>query len=82
MKIEIIHDMESKRFSAMDEEGTELGYLMYSVKNNTMDIEHTVVLKEHRGKGIGSNLVDAACDYSVKSGYVLISTCSFANKKQ
>lgn len=82
MKIEIRHDVESKRFSAIDEERTELGYLTYSVKGSTMNIEHTVVLEEHRGKGIGSNLVDAACDYSVKSRYVLISTCSFANKKQ
>lgn len=81
MEIKIEHDMESKRFSAMDEKGTEVGYLTYSVENNIMDIEHTVVLPEHRGKGIGSSLVDAACDYSVKSGYILMSTCSFANRK-
>lgn len=82
MKIEIKHDETEKRFSAVDENNEEVGYLTYSVENGTMDLEHTVVRPDQRGKGIGSRLVDEACDYSVRSKYTLISTCSFANKKQ
>lgn len=79
MNITIVHNEKEKRFSAIDNE-TELGYLTYTVKENTMNIEHTVVTPEHRGKGIGSMLVDAACDYSVKSKFILVSSCSFAAK--
>lgn len=81
MDIKIIHNEKEKRFSAIDNK-TELGYLTYTVKEGVMDIEHTVVTPEYRGKGIGSMLVDAACDYSVKSKFVLLSSCSFAAKSK
>ena len=79
MNVIIIHNEKEKRFSAICDE-TEIGYLTYTVEENTMNIEHTIVTPEHRGKGIGSMLVDAACEYSVKSKFILISSCSFAAK--
>jgi predicted GNAT family acetyltransferase len=75
----ISHDPGTLRFSAMLD-GIEVGYLTYTLVEKTMDIEHTVVKPEMRGKGIGSRLVDAACDHAVSSGYTLLTSCSFAAK--
>lgn len=75
----ISHNAEALRFSAILD-GTEVGYLTYTLVDKTMDIEHTVVKPEMRGKGIGSKLVDAACDHAVSSGYTLLTSCSFAAK--
>ena len=75
----ISHDPGTLRFSAMLD-GIEVGYRTYTLVEKTMDIEHTVVKPEMRGKGIGSRLVDAACDHAVSSGYTLLTSCSFAAK--
>ena len=78
-ELTIAHDAGALRFSAMLD-GEEVGYLTYTLVDRTMDIEHTVVRPEMRGKGIGSRLVDAACDYAVSSGFTLLTSCSFAAK--
>ena len=78
-EVSILHNAEDLRFSAMLD-GVEVGYLTYVIKDDTMDIEHTVVNPEMRGKGIGSRLVDEACDYSISKGYTLLTSCSFAAK--
>ena len=49
-------------------EGNErVGYISYEwVDNNCFAILHTVVSPEHKGKGIGKILLDAAADYARK----------------
>lgn len=60
-------------------EGEErVGYISYEwVDNNCFAILHTVVLPEHKGKGIAKILLDAAADYARKHNKKLKDVCSF-----
>ena len=60
-------------------EGEErVGYISYEwVDNNCFAILHTVVSPEHKGKGIGKILLDAAADYARKHNKKIRDVCSF-----
>lgn len=60
-------------------EGDErVGYISYEwVDNNCFAILHTVVSPEHKGKGIGKILLDAAADYARKHNKKIKDVCSF-----
>lgn len=60
-------------------EGEEkLGFLSYDwVDANHFAIMHTVVSPEHKGKGIGKILLDAAADYARKNNKKIQDVCSF-----
>lgn len=60
-------------------EGDErVGYISYEwVDNNCFAILHTVVSPEHKGKGIGKVLLDAAADYARKHNKKIKDVCSF-----
>ena len=60
-------------------EGEErVGYISYEwVDNNCFAILHTVVSPEHKGKGIGKILLDAAADYARKNNKKIKDVCSF-----
>lgn len=60
-------------------EGEErVGYISYEwVDNNCFAILHTVVLPEHKGKGIAKILLDAAADYARKHNKKIKDVCSF-----
>ena len=60
-------------------EGEErVGYISYEwVDNNCFAILHTVVSPEHKGKGIGKVLLDAAADYARKHNKKIKDVCSF-----
>ncbi len=77
MTIEIRHDRDAARISAM-EEGREVGYVTYSVSDGAMNITHTVILPEMRGKGIGRILVDRACEFASEEGFETRASCSYA----
>ena len=77
MTVGITHDRCVARFSAVDGD-REVGYLTYSVDSGILDIEHTVVMPEMRGRGIAALLVDAALDFSRKEGLGIAASCSYA----
>lgn len=62
-------------------EGNErVGYISYEwVDNNCFAILHTVVSPEHKGKGIGKILLDAAADYARKHNKKIKDVCSFVS---
>ena len=62
-------------------DSVELGELLYVMKGNAMDLQHTFVSSSGRGKGIGNLLVDAACDEAKQKKHSVIASCSFISDK-
>lgn len=76
MKSKIIHDEAARRFEIQTEGYT--AYLTYVVRGKILDIIHTFVPKELRGRGIAASLVEAAYRYSLEEGYSCQATCPYA----
>ena len=62
------------------ENNIKCGYLIFEIKDNTLDILSTVVEEEYRGKGIASKLMEYIYNYSVENSYNIKCTCSYAKK--
>ena len=60
--------------------GVEIGECNFIVTNNTWNIIHTFVEKNHQGKGIARKLVECIMDNAKKYNFNLIADCSYANK--
>ena len=80
MDTSVKHDEKGCRFD-LTADGKRGGYLTYEVYGGCMDIQHTVVEPELRGKGLGDVLLDAAVKYADEKGLEIKPTCSFAKKK-
>ena len=76
MKSPIIHIREKKRFEM--EVGGHLAYVEYVERDGCLDIIHTCVPKPIGGRGIASELVDAAYRYADSSGLGRRGTCPYA----
>lgn len=55
-----------------------LAYVTYIIKDNNLDIKHTIVPQEIGGRGIAGQLVKAAYDYANQQGLQAAATCSYA----
>jgi hypothetical protein len=75
--VRVEHEAGARRFVAR--EGRELvGYLAYEPAGaGVLDLQHTVVLPEARGQGIGEALVRAALAHAREAGAHVIPTCRF-----
>ena len=62
------------------EDGVEAGVMTYVLGEGTLTIDHTEVGEEFSGKGVGSELVDAAVEFARKEDRKIIPVCSFAKK--
>jgi len=80
METSIKHDEERSRFDLFAD-GKEGGLLTYEIYDGVLDIQHTVVKSEFRGKGFGELLLAAAVEYAGKKGLKVKPSCSFARKK-
>lgn len=58
-------------------DGEVVGVLTFVRTPEAVDLEHTVVEREHRGQGIGERLAEAALDDARESGGQVIPTCPF-----
>ncbi|MEG1615972.1 MAG: GNAT family N-acetyltransferase [Bacteroidales bacterium] len=74
--MEIIHDKENNSFKVTVDGYT--AHVDYVIKDNALDIRHTLVPKEIGGKGIAAALVKAAYDYAKEAGLKPMATCSYA----
>jgi predicted GNAT family acetyltransferase len=72
----IKHDLQNHIFTL--ETGGLTAHLSYEICNNGLDVRHTFVPEELRGRNIASRLVKAAYDYAVENGLRPIATCSYA----
>ena len=61
-------------------EGKEVGYISFIVAEGKLEIKHTVVYPEFRGKGYGKVLVDSAIGTAKSKNMIVTSTCSYADK--
>jgi Predicted acetyltransferase len=61
-------------------EGKEVGYISFIVVDGTLEIRHTVVYPEFRGKGYGKTLVDSVISTAESQNLTVTSTCSYADK--
>lgn len=75
--MEIKHDIDAGRFYSTNE-GKD-SYLMYSLRNGTMDIYRTYVPPEQRHKGIAAKIVKAALDYAKENNLKVIPSCSYTD---
>lgn len=57
---------------------TEKGVLEFRIEGDQVDIYHTYVDDDLRGKGIASKLVEMAFDYFDKNNYEVKCSCSYA----
>ncbi|WP_048112730.1 GNAT family N-acetyltransferase [Candidatus Methanoplasma termitum] len=80
METSVKHDEGRGRFD-LYADGKKGGYLTYEIYGGSLDIQHTVVEPEFRGKGLGEILLDAAVKYANKKGLKIVPSCSFAAKK-
>ena len=76
MKSKITHDEAARRFEIQTEGYT--AYLTYVIRGKILDIIHTFVPKELRGRGIAALLVEAAYRYCLEEGYSCQATCPYA----
>lgn len=60
--------------------GRSVGYITYEICDGALDIQHTVVNPDYRGKDFGRKLLDAAVQYAEKTDMKIIPTCSYAEK--
>lgn len=70
------HDASGERFVARVD-GEEVGFLEYAARGEALDLLHTVVLPESRGRGVGEALVRAALAHARSLGGRVIPSCPF-----
>lgn len=73
----LMHDRSAHRFRMPLEEGGE-AYVEYAEREaGTLDLQHTVVPPESRGKGHGSEIVEQVLRYAREQGLRIIPSCPF-----
>ncbi|MDO5505985.1 MAG: GNAT family N-acetyltransferase [Pseudoxanthomonas suwonensis] len=77
MDIDIGHDPDARRFSALVDGHT--GYASYQLEDGVMTIDHTIVPREIGGRGIAGALVKAALEHARAEGWTVRPTCSYAD---
>jgi hypothetical protein len=74
--MEVIHDSVKEKFYLVVD-GLE-SHLEYVKIDNVLNLNHTYVPHELRGKGIAGELVKAALTYAKENNYKIIPSCSYA----
>lgn len=74
--INVVHDSQKQCFSAQIE-GHQAILEYRTVDESTLDIHHTYVPNELRGKGIAAVLAKKALDYAKAHNYTVIPSCSY-----
>ena len=64
-----------------DEEGKRIAEMTYEWNGNMIiNINHTEVHEELKGKGVGKLLVERAVEFAREKGLKITATCQFAKK--
>lgn len=81
MKRDVIHLPELQRFIIVED--GETAYAEYAITDGadgkTFDVVHTIVPEEIKGRGIASELVEAAYRYAGEQGMKYKASCSYAS---
>ena len=73
--MEVIHDIEKQKFFVVID-GLE-SHLEYVKVENVLNLNHTYVPSELRGKGIAGKIVKAALTYGKDNKLKIIPSCSY-----
>ena len=73
--MEVIHDIENQKFYAIVD-GLE-SHLEYVKRDKVLNLNHTYVPNELRGKGIAGKLVEAALTFVQENKLKIIPSCSY-----
>jgi len=73
--MEVTHDIEKQKFY-MVVDGLE-SHLEYSRMSSVLNLNHTYVPNELRGKGIAGKIVKAALTYAEENNLKIIPSCSY-----
>lgn len=76
MEYNIEHVPEKSLF--LTEVDGRTAFVEYVIRNNSLDILHTIVPRPIEGRGIAAALVKAAYDYALENEYTPEATCSYA----
>lgn len=71
----VIHDVQSRKFKIKSPEG--LSYLEYDLTGHVFTVLHTIVPIALSGKGLASQLADAAYSWALKNRYTIRSDCTY-----
>lgn len=75
MRIE--HDPDGTRFVAYNDDGQQLGEIVYEPKDGDLLATHTRVGDAYRGQGIAEKLLDALAAHAEKEGKKIVPICSY-----
>ncbi|NWF90449.1 MAG: N-acetyltransferase [Ignavibacteriaceae bacterium] len=75
--MEILHDEHQQKFYVITENLES--HLHYVKLDNILDLNHTYVPYQLRGKGIAGKLVEAALEYAKQNGFKIIPSCSYVD---
>jgi predicted GNAT family acetyltransferase len=73
---EAIHNQAGQRFEAVVD--GRLAYLEYRREPGLLDLVHTEVPVEMKGRGVGGTLAEAALRYARENGLRVVPHCPFA----
>lgn len=62
----------------LGEENDPKAYISYTLDDNVMSINHTVVKKELEGQGVAGKLTDKAVEVAKENSYKIKPVCSYA----
>ena len=80
MKIQQIGDADRGKFF-IKENDRQIGLMTYKKSGDReITIDHTEVDSNHRGEGLGEDLVAAAVKYARENDLKIVPTCPFAKK--
>ncbi|MEL4503614.1 GNAT family N-acetyltransferase [Luteococcus sp. H138] len=76
MNITVVLKNEKKRYEAAAD-GQLAGFITYEPEGNVLDLQHTEVLPEYEGQGVGTELVKQTLDLVRTIGKKVKPSCSF-----
>jgi predicted GNAT family acetyltransferase len=73
-------NFEQERIYSLDEKGKLIAETTFYKKGNgVMDIDHTYVHPDLRGKGVAGDMMAIVAEYLRKKGVQVTASCSYAN---
>lgn len=72
---DVVHVPESTRFEVV--QGEERAVLTYTLREDSVVLEHTIVPSELEGHGVGTHLAAAALEWARSEGLAVVPHCSF-----
>ncbi len=72
---------QSDRIVALDEQGTEMGFIAWTIlEDGVLQAHHTFVDPKFRGQGVAGHLLKEMVSYARKNNKKIFATCSYVVK--